>query len=161
MNYSNSTEDALQSLRTAISLCEFWLPLIILAFGFPGNMCGMLIMLLQPDNRSRPTCIFMGAISVVEFFIISFILFPYWLFFISLTHTSFYLACTFIHFLMEYLTQLAIYILVAMTADRFLSIRFPFHMRTLRTIRNVKLSIITITGCLSSSSTCMAFGPVN
>ena len=71
-------------------------------------------------------------------------LFLYWLFFNFLKHTSFQWACTIFRFLVQYLTQLSAYILVAMTADRFVSIRFPFRARSISTVKNATRLILAI-----------------
>nr|ANO39023.1 GCR048 [Schmidtea mediterranea] len=132
----------IENLIQAIYFGEFYLPLLIMFLGIPGNILSFLVM-VQKQNRNKSTGVYMAGLAIFDFLVLIISLFLYWLFFNFFQNTDFQWACSVFRFLVQFLTQVSTYYIVARTFDRFLSICFPLKTRNFST-SSVALKIITL-----------------
>ena len=130
------------------SLSRIYIPLVV-SVGLVGNIMSF-VTLVFSTLRSTSTCVYMAAIAVLDCVILV-------LDFCVLVrgyigHTQFYVrndwACGFHNFLFYFAIHFDVLLLLAMTIDRFIVVRFPLRAQSLCTPCSA-LKVITAVGLFS------------
>ncbi|CAH1800623.1 unnamed protein product [Owenia fusiformis] len=123
-------------------------PGVILAFGSAGNILSFLVM-VQKRNICRTTCLYMAALAVADNITLV-CLATYWIVTCFQTDTSVHtntILCKVFAYISQTCSEFSIFVLGAMTIDRYVAIRFPMRSTTLCTIQRTR--VILISGLLT------------
>ena len=119
-------------------------PMIII-LGTIGNLLTLLIM-LKPSMRMTSTCFYMAVLAIFDTLALYFNCFTKWLALFegldALKVSS--ASCKTINFLSYTCFDIAVWILVAMTIERFIAVHFPFKAPKYATIKNGKIVIVIL-----------------
>ena len=110
-----------------------------------GNLLTLLIM-LKPSMRTKSTCFYMASLAIFDTMAIYFNCFTKW---ITLFEDIDALkvsdaACKTINFMSYTSFDIAVWILVAMTIERFVAVHFPFKASKYATIKHAKIVLVSI-----------------
>ena len=115
---------------------------VVAFIGILTNIVSLSV-LLRPRLRKHTSCTFMAAISVLDILILGYSLF-FWLLgqleVISFANWS----CKLIYFLFYFTIHYNVALLVSMTAQKYLAVRFPLKMAAWSTTRRTVIVIITL-----------------
>ncbi|XP_076457595.1 uncharacterized protein LOC143291284 [Babylonia areolata] len=131
-------------VKVAVLIDRIYIPLVV-TLGVAGNTLCFLTLVFSP-LRHTSTCVYMAAIAVLDCVILVLdlcvLLRGY------MGHTLFYLAndwaCGFHNFLFYFAIHYDVLLLLAMTVDRFVVVRFPFRAHTLCTPRSALKAIAAV-----------------
>ena len=120
------------------------LPIVTLhsLLGIVGNTLSLLVM-IRPNNKKISTCIYMAAISINDNVMMCIILFS-WLFDFGLVEKLRVWECYFFVYIQLSLLQLGTYLVLAMTIDKYVAIKWPHRAAIFSTPRRSKIIIFTI-----------------
>ena len=127
--------------KIAIYISKFWFPILV-PLGVVGNVLSFLVM-IKPNNRKMSTCIFMAAISVNDNLMMCMALHN-WLLSVVKVHNWYAWECRFAAFLTMLAVQNATYQVLAMTADKYIVIKWPHKAAILSTPKRAKITVICI-----------------
>ena len=119
----------------------YWLPVLI-PIGLVGNTLSFLVM-IKPNNRKMSTCIYMAAISINDN-IMMLVCLHYYLVSAVQKHNWSNLECKMSSFVALFALQNGTFLVVAMTLDKYIAIKWPHKAATYSVPRRVKI----ITGSL-------------
>ena len=111
-----------------------------------GNTLSFLIM-IKPNNRKVSTCIYMAAISINDNIMIYMNCHDY-LVVVAQIHKWYQLECKFLALLALFALQNCTFLVVAMTIDKYIAIKWPHRAATYSTPRRAKLIALTIYVCV-------------
>ena len=115
---------------------------IFIPVGFVGNTLSFLIM-IKPNNRKMSTCIYMAAISINDNIMVSMICYDY-LVSNAQMHKWNPFECNFLAFLALFVLQNSTFLVVAMTLDKYIAIKWPHKAATYSTPRRAKLIAVGV-----------------
>ena len=118
-------------------IAKYWFPVLI-PLGLLGNTLSFLVM-IRPNNRKLSTCIYMAAISLSDNFMMCLAIHDYCIRVIG-THEWYQVEYYFNLFTLQCVT----YLTLAMTADKYIAIRWPHKAATYSNPKRTKAIIVTI-----------------
>ncbi|XP_060582119.1 probable G-protein coupled receptor 139 [Ruditapes philippinarum] len=118
---------------------------VIIALGTMGNILTLLVM-LRKKMRQRTTCFYMAIIAMFDTLVLYFACLRQWL---ALLHGNDALslsssACKIFNFLTYTFFDISVWLLVIMTVERFLVVRFPLHAPKISSIPRARIAVITL-----------------
>ena len=119
----------------------YWFPFLI-PIGLVGNTLSLLVM-IKPSNRKMSTCIYMAAISVNDN-IMMFMCFYDYLVAVVQIHNWYPLECKFLIIVALFALQNCTFLVVAMTVDKYIAIKWPHKAATYSTPRRAKIIVIFV-----------------
>lgn len=128
---------------------------IVIFFGTIGNILSFLV-LCRHAMRTTSTCVYMQAIAVMDLAVLYINAFRKWLTILNEgkdISTKSETACIIIHFLSYFTYDLSVWLVVAMTVERFIAIHFPLkaaQMATPSRARKVTLLLFVIFVAINS-----------
>ena len=129
---------------TAHNLGLYGYPVLII-LGTIGNILTLLIM-IKPSMRATSTCFYMASLAIFDTLTLYFNCFTKWLTLLEdvdvLKASS--AACKTINFLSYACFDIAVWILVAMTIERFIAVHFPFKAAKYATIKHGKIVLVAL-----------------
>lgn len=131
--------------NTAHNLGLYGYPVIII-LGTIGNILTLLVM-VREKMRQRTTCFYMAMIAVFDTLVLYFSCLRQWL---TLLHGNDALslsstACKVFNFLSYTFFDVSVWLLVLMTIERFLVVRFPLHAPKISSIARARVAVIALT----------------
>ena len=127
--------------KIANSISTYWFPILV-PLGLLGNTLSFLIM-IKPHNRKMSTCIFMAAISINDNLMMCMALHN-WLLSVLKIHNWYQWECRFAAFLVMHAVQNSTYQVLAMTADKYVAIKWPHKASILSTPKRAKIIAVSI-----------------
>ena len=127
--------------KVAKYINKYWLPILI-PFGLVGNTLTFLVM-MRPNNRNISTCIYMAAISMNDNAMM-FIEIHAWFVSAFDIHGWYLWECKIAAYLVFSSLQCATYLILAMTVDKYIAIKWPHKAATYSTPSRAKIIILTI-----------------
>ena len=125
---------------------RYWFP-ILLPLGLIGNTASFLVM-IRSNNRKVLTCIYMAAISINDNLMLFCVLHDFLHVVSAMNIQKWYLLeCKINTFFAFFCLQCATYLVLSMTLDKYIAIKWPHRAATYSTPRRAKIIIVTIT-CL-------------
>ena len=134
--WSNSSSDNFTDIATIASsltaykigiIIHLYLPIVILPLGIVGNILSFLVM-VQSQNRGRSTCMYMAALALSDTLNL-FVLAIYWIaYFLAddvIGGEGGRIRCKVFTMLAHYAAEMGAFIVMSMTVDRFIAVRFP------------------------------------
>ena len=145
-NTDTNVEPCLEIMQEAESLLEYkvgemihlYLPPLVIPAGLVGNVLSFLVM-LQPHNRRRSTCLYMGALAVSDTVLLGVFL-HFWIS-ISFTDGIPNIVCKVWAFHAHFSSLFGATLLMAMTVDRYIAVCFPLHAAKLCSTFRAKMVI--------------------
>ena len=145
-NTDANVEPCLNIMQEAESLLEYkigemihlYLPPLVIPAGLAGNVLSFLVM-LQPHNRRRSTCLYMGALAVSDTVLLGVFL-HFWIS-ISFTDGIPNIVCKVWAFHAHFSSLFGATLLMAMTVDRYIAVCFPLHAAKLCSTFRAKMVI--------------------
>ena len=148
----NERQDTfLQEARTymaykiVIYVDNYWFPVLI-PLGLVGNTLSFLVM-IRPYNRRISTCIYMAAISINDNIMLFFGIHD-WLIATVKIREWYLLECKISTYFSSFSLQCATYLVLSMTLDKYVAIKWPHRAATYSTPRRAKFIIVTIFGLI-------------
>ena len=122
-------------------IAKYWFPVLI-PLGLVGNTLSFLVM-IRPNNRKVSTCIYMAVISINDNVMLSSALYDW--FVVGVYIREWYLLeCKINAYSPNFSLQCSTYLVVAMTIDKYIAIKWPHRAATYSTPRRAKITILTI-----------------
>ena len=119
----------------------YWLPVLI-PIGLVGNTLSFLVM-IKPNNRKMSTCIYMAAISINDN-IMMLVCLHYYLVSAVQTHNWYSFECKMSSFVALFALQNGTFLVVAMTLNRYIAIKWPHKAATYSTPRRTKIITVSV-----------------
>ena len=110
---------------------------VFIPVGLVGNTLSFLVM-IKRNNRKMSTCIYMAAISINDNIMMHMTCHDY-LVVVVQTHKWYQLECKFLAFLALFALQNSTFLVVAMTLDKYIAIKWPHRSATYSTPRRAKV----------------------
>ena len=124
-------------------IAKYWFPILI-PLGLLGNTLSFLVM-VKPNNRKVSTCIYMAAISLGDNLMMCIGIHDYCISVMN-THGWHVVECKMSAFLAFFTLQCVTYLILVMTIDKFVAIKWPHRAATYSTPKRAKVIIVaTIT----------------
>ena len=120
---------------------RYWFPVLI-PLGLVGNTLSFLVM-IRPNNRKVSTCIYMAAISINDNVMLFFALHD-WLVGTMNIREWYLLECKINCYFAFLSLQCATYLVLSMTLDKYVAIKWPHRATTYSTPKRAKVIILTI-----------------
>ena len=122
-------------------IAKYWSPVLI-PLGLAGNTLSFLVM-IRSNNRKVSTCIYMAAISINDNLMMC-IEVHAWFVTAANIHEWHLWECKTSAYFAGFSLQLTTYLVIAMTLDKYIAIKWPHRAATYSTPRRVKIIIFTI-----------------
>ena len=103
--------------------------------------------MIKPNNRKMSTCIFMAAISINDYLMMIFALYT-WLIGALKIHIWNEIECKSLSFLSLLTPQNTTYLVLAMTIDKYIAIKWPHKSAMYSTAKRAKITIIVTYACI-------------
>ena len=129
------------TLKVARYISKYWFPVLI-RLGLVGNTLSFLVM-IRPNNRKVSTCIYMTAISINDNAMMC-IEVHAWLVDAVKIHGWYDWECKYIVYLEHFVLQCATYLILAMTFDKYVAIKWPHKAATYSSPRRAKIITFAI-----------------
>jgi hypothetical protein len=144
--YSNPllVASKLMSYRVGVATLVYWQPVIGFV-GLTGNILSFLIM-LKPHNRRISCCNYMAALACIDSIILLTAI-DYWTTVFE-NRPHFVTECKVMAWLLQANSFASMTVVLAMTVDRFIAIRWPLRSRIICTTRRTRIAI----GCIVVAS---------
>ena len=120
---------------------RYWFPVLI-PLGLVGNTLSFLVM-VRRNNRKVSTCIYMAAISINDNLMLSFALHDWLIGTVNIREWSL-LECKINCYFAFLSLQCATYLVLSMTVDKYIAIKWPHRAATYITPKRTKFMIVTI-----------------
>ena len=120
---------------------KYWFPILV-PIGLVGNTLSFLIM-IKPSNRKMSTCIYMAAISMNDNAVML-LAGHRWLASVIQFYKRNLTECSFKPFLVKTASLNSTFLVVAMTIDKYIAIKWPHKAATFSTPGRAKLIIIPL-----------------
>ena len=127
--------------KVAKYIAKYWFPVLI-PLGFVGNTLSFLVM-IKPNNRKISTCIYMAAIGINDNAMM-FIEIHAWLVSTTNIHGWYLWECKTAANLAFSTLQSATYLILSMTVDKYIAIKWPHKAATYSITGRAKVIIVTI-----------------
>ena len=139
-NFMEKVEEYM-AFKVALQINFYWYP-ILAPIGLVGNTLSFLVM-IKPNNRKISTCIYMAAISVNDNLMMLLALHNW---FVSTQHIlQWHVAqCKAVSFLTGISLHSSRYLVLAMTVDKYVAIKWPHKAATYSTPRKVKFILMGV-----------------
>ena len=146
----------------------YWYPILV-PIGLIGNTLSFFVM-IKPNNRKMSTCIYMAAISINDS-LMMYTAFHYWLIgAVNIREWNLW-ECKFVIFCSLAALQNCTYLILAMTVDKYIAIKWPHRAATYSTPRRARIIVVGVPICvfiyniphffLSVSDECVAYSNSN
>ena len=123
----------------------YWLPVLV-PIGLVGNTLSFLVM-IKPNNRKMSTCIYMAAISVNDNIMMCMCCHEYLLSVVQI-HKWNSIECRVSGFVALFALQNCTFLVVAMTLDKYIAIKWPHKAATYSTPRRAQRIVVTLFLCV-------------
>lgn len=123
-------------------LHEIYFPILVV-LGLVGNVISFLVM-VQPHNRSTSSCLYMACLAVSDSIFLLVGGGYYWYVYITKRNFS-ELECILDAFIVQVVSFSGVLVILAMTFDRYLAIRYPLKAALLCSVRRAKKTQVAIT----------------
>ena len=120
--------------------------IVFIPVGIVGNTLSFLIM-IKPNNRKLSTCIYMAAISINDNIMMYMICHDYLVSVVQI-HEWKPFECNFLAFLALFALQNSTFLVVAMTIDKYIAIKWPHKAATYSTPRRSKMITVGVYVCV-------------
>ena len=137
--------EAYTIFKIANFISIYWLPVLV-PIGLVGNTLSFLVM-MKPNNRKISTCIYMAAISVNDNIMMGMCSHGY-LVSVTQIHKWNSIECRFSGFVALFALQNCTFLVLAMTVDKYIAIKWPHRAATYSTPRRAKKIVVTIYVCV-------------
>ena len=117
---------------------RYWLPFVVVV-GCIGN-CLAFVVLLKPHNRGISCCLYMAALAVSDTIFLAF--YGYWWFSTVPTQSLTQVGCTMYSYISGSGHLTGVVLILCITVDRFIAVRFPFKAATYCTTYRAKVTIL-------------------
>ena len=122
-------------------IAYYWF-LVLIPLGLVGNTLSFLVM-MKPNNRKVSTCIYMAAISLSDNLIISLLIHDYCVSVVNM-HEWYVVECKIAVYFTFFTLQCATYLILAMTFDKYVAIKWSHRSALYSSPRRAKIIILTI-----------------
>ena len=130
------------AFQAGIAIHKFWLPTVVL-LGIPGNLLSFLVMLKQ-HNRRISCCVYMAVLALCDNLMLA-VGATFWAkTTIAGTGPISSLECKVMVYLAQVGSESGIYLILAMSLDRVLAVRYPLNAPMLCTPRRAKITSIVL-----------------
>ena len=129
------------TFKVATFLTTYWFPVLV-PIGLVGNTLSFLVM-IKPNNRKLSTCIYMAGISVNGNFMM-FLGLNNWLVSAMKVHEFKPLECTFSSYAVLLCLQNSTFLVLAMTSDKYIAIKWPHRAAIYSTSRRATVTVIGV-----------------
>ena len=150
--YEETAEDSFMekvghfvSYQIADKISKYWFPVLV-PVGLVGNTLSFLVMIKQ-SNRKMSTCIYMAAISVNDNLMMCSALHNWLVSSLKLYHWH-SMECGIASFFGLHVVQNSTYQVIAMTADKYIAIKWPHKAATYSTPKRAKITVLSIFICV-------------
>ena len=126
------------TFKIAVFLVSYWFPVLV-PIGLAGNILSFLVM-IKPNNRKMSTCIYMAAISINDN-IMMLVCLHYHLLSAVQIHSWYSFECKLHGFGTLFTLQNGIFLVVAMTIDKYIAIKWPHKAAIYSTARRAKIIV--------------------
>ena len=123
------------TFKIAAFLINYWFPVLV-PIGLVGNTLSFLVM-MKSNNRKMSTCIYMAAISINDN-IMMFVCLHYHLVSGLQIHNWYQFECNLHGFVGLFALQNCTFLVLAMTADKYIAIKWPHKAATYSTQKELK-----------------------
>ena len=130
------------TFKIASYIAFYWMPILI-PIGLLGNTLSFLVM-IKPSNRKMSTCIYMAVISINDNLMMISALYT-WLVTVIKLHEGHPMECKFVAYLVFIAMQNSTLLVLAMTFDKYIAIRWPHKAAIKSTPRRAKITIAGVT----------------
>ena len=127
--------------KVAKYINKYWLPIVI-PLGLVGNTLSFLVM-IRPHNRSISTCIYMAAISINDNAMMCIEVHAWFVSAFDI-HGWYLWECKTAAYLVFFSLQCTTYLILSMTIDKYIAIKWPHKAATYSTPGRAKMTILTI-----------------
>ena len=129
------------TFKIANFINTYWFPVLV-PIGLIGNSLSFAVM-MRPHNRKMSTCIYMAAISINDNLLMYVCSHEYLVSFIQI-HKWNLIECKFIAFGALFAVQNCTYLILAMTMDKYIAIKWPHRVATYSTPRRAKIIVVCL-----------------
>ena len=136
--------ETLITFKIAIIVNRYWFAALV-PIGLVGNTLSFLVM-IKPNNRKMSTCIYMAAISVSDN-IMMYICLHVFLIDVIKTHKWHHMECKFKNLIAFVALQSCTFLILAMTIDKYIAIKWPHKAATYSTPRRAKITAASLFVC--------------
>ena len=133
------------TFKIATYIANYWFPIIV-PIGWFGNTLSFIIM-LEPNNRRISTCVYMAAISVNDN-IMMYLCLHVFLVAAMEVHRWNPVECKFVAFGALFALQNCTFLILSMTIDKYIAIKWPHRAATYSTPRRARLISVTVYICV-------------
>ena len=130
--------------RIALYINQYWFPILV-PIGLVGNTLSFLVM-IRPNNRKVSTCIYMAAISINDNIMMC-LAFNDWLVTVVNMYEWHPWLCKGLSHLVIFCIQSSTYLILTMTVDKFIAIKWPHKAATYSTPRRAILVCLGVIVC--------------
>ena len=132
------------SFKIATFLATYWIPVLV-PIGLVGNTLSFLVM-IKPNNKKVSTCIYMAAISINDNIMMYMISHDY---FVSTQkiHLWHPVECKCIAFGASLALQNSTFLILTMTLDKYIAIKWPHKAATYSTPRRARIITVCVHAC--------------
>ena len=123
----------------------YWYPVVI-SVGVVGNTLSFLVM-IKLSNRKMSTCIYMAAISINDNIMMYMICHEYLIAIVQI-RKWYQLECKFLAFLALFALQNCTFLVVAMTLDKYIAVKWPHRAATYSTPQRAKMITVGVYVCV-------------
>ena len=127
--------------KVAKYIATYWFPVLI-PLGLVGNTLSFLVM-IRPNNRKVSTCMYMAAISINDNLMLCVEVHAWFVDALKL-HEWYQLEYKIIVYFSSFALQSATYLILAMTVDKYIAIRWPHKAAIYSSPKRAKTIIVTI-----------------
>ena len=129
------------TFKTANFINPYWFPVLV-PVGLIGNTLSFLVM-IKPNNRNVSTCIYMAAISINDNLMMYICSHEYLVSAVKIHEWNF-IECKFIAFGALFAVQNCTYLILAMTMDKYIAIKWPHRAATYSTPKRAKIIVVCL-----------------
>ena len=119
---------------------------VFIPVGLVGNTLSFVVM-IKRNNRKMSTCIYMAAISINDNIMMYMTCHDY-LVVVVQTHKWYLLECKFLAFVALFALQNCTFLVVTMTLDKYITIKWPHRAATYSTPRRAKVITVGVYVCV-------------
>ena len=123
----------------------YWYPILV-PIGLVGNSLSFAVM-MKPNNRKMSTCIYMAAISINDNLMMYVCLHVFLVSALQI-HTWHHFECKFVIFCSLVALQGSTYLILAMTVDKYIAIKWPYKAATYSTPKRATLIVVVLQICI-------------
>ena len=131
--------------RIATLIGTYWFP-ILAPLGFVGNILSFLVM-TKASNRKMSTCIYMAGISINDN-LMMYMCFHYFVVAVLKVHPWHSFECKFIAFLALFALQNCTFLILSMTVDKYIAIKWPHKAASHSTPRRARIIVTCVYICV-------------